>query len=785
MIKYIDNCIKKMEAVIGNSSQKTEIVFIEDEKGIGKSTFIETYFKNKNNTVFFKSGINNITLNSIYQQMLNFGLTNQYDERIIKIPFPSFLIQKLLEFSLYDYKCICFDGVELYDNETINFFLDYLSNVINKKCENNGCIIIFVLIDGMLNSKTKGFINNFGHYIQYFKMPSWTLNDFEDFLNINYNKIKISTESIEMLSKYSFGNISAFLKAIDYLKIKNIFYKKDDYWKCDLFPESILLSSFQTNISERFDLLDDSLKTVLKKASIVGLEFSFSDLEKPLQVQLANKALNEIESISRLIDEKVDNYNIFQFKSIETQTSIESFVEPENVLVWSNLLGDHYISEIDNSYKINVLSLCERLLRATLYYKKGERIEISLSCCLHLISLLTSQFRFYQALDIIKITDSFGISDSNIKANLLKYKYICSVGVFDFDEANIAINKYALIIKPQKFDEIHINALRAYSLYNKGLTRKAYSLARINYDKLRNLLNSEGGEKEEVLSLFEKKAVLDSIAILAALEQTLGIPESFGHFNDAIKITEKYKLTHEYYSLLRRCTLAYNVNVVNLLNQAKEYFVNRNQIEYAMTCYNLSTEYVYLNMPNEASENIKIADEIFSLINHAGIVCVQIERATLISIYYKQYNLALDIMKKRCKQYDEDFVELVFYYNLSTIYRKLGIIDKSWEYINKTEQINNINENKLPYFEKLILAQKGYLKLLEEDLKNAKSYFEEFIRHSYNIRDEITLSVAYTLNNMDIAVSEDIKKMAVCENPIVKTLSENKLIFAELSFYEL
>jgi len=789
MTKYINNCIHDLEMILKGCCQKVEIVIVEDERGIGKTTFVETYFETKNekDTLFFKSGICQITLNDLYQQMLNYGLGTQYNERVSQIQFSSFVLQNLIDFALTDRKYICFDGLDLYDNESMNFFFDFLAYLINKKYDRDNDTVIFVLIDGKLNNKNKSFMNSFGRYIQYFKMPSWTRYDFEDLLEVNYCKLQMPTESIELINKYSFGNVGTFLSAMDYLKIKKVIYKKDSMWKCDAFPETILLSNFQSSISERFDLLDEALKIVLKKASVVGLEFSFCVLEKPLHVQLANKALNEIETISRLIDEKIDAYNVYQFKSIETQASIESLVEPENTQIWSNLLGDHYISEVNDAYKSDMLFICERLLRASLYYKKGERFEKAFSCCIHLIPLLISQFRFYQALDVIGIAESIGVRDDNLKACLFKFKYISSIGVFDFDEAYTAINKYALIVKPQHFEEIHINALRAYVLYNKGLTRKAYLLAKSNYETLKRSYYPKG-DHTDTLSLFEKKTVVNSIAILAALEQTLGIQGFVKHFNIALSYAKDYKLNYEYYSLLRRCTLAHRDQAaVTLLCEAKNFFVSQNQIEYAMSCYNLATEYVYLNMPNEASENIKIANDIFLQMNHAGIVLVQIEKAILLSIYDGQYDLALEIMKNRCVRYDEDFVELVYNFNMATLYRKFGMLKESWECISITEQINKKNENELPYFEKLILAQKGYLKLSDGDIEGAASYFENFLKHSYEVKYEIMLSVAhkYAEINAEKVVPEDIRQMATSENPVAKVLFKKQLVFAELSFWEL
>lgn len=792
MTKYVSKCILALEAMLADNTQKAEIIIIESEIGIGKTTLMESLFekKNKEDVFYFKSGINHVSLDDIYQQLLFFNLTDIYDERTENVAFATFLLKNLIDYALSKVKYICFDGLGLYSNEAASFFFDFVSGIINRQSEKKEALVIFVLVDGEINNKTRGLMRNIGRYVQYFKMPLWNETELEDLLRTNYCNINITNESIAILSKYSFGNAGIFLSNLDYLKIKNVLCKKDGVWNCKSFSEDILMGSFQSNISERFDLLDDALKDVLKKAAIVGMEFSFSVLERPLYVQLASKALNEIENVSRLINEKVDEHNVYEFKSAETRSSIESLVEPENAQSWSNLLGDYYISRIiEDSYSQDVLSLCASLLRAALYYKKSRQHEKSLACCMHLVPHLISQFRFHQALDVIKTAESITITNGLIKSELSLLKYISSVGVFDFDEAFSAISLYAFSVKPASFEEIHINALRAYTLYNKGLTRKAYVIASKNYSLLTNspvFASAHIGE----LSLFEKKVIINSTSILAALEKTLGISSYVEHFNFAVNFAKQHNLDDEYYALLRRCSMVHkDMSAVSLLCEAKEYFACRNQIEYAMSCYNLGCEYSYLNMAKEAEENLNIAHGILTTLNHAGIVLIQFEKALVESLFYGNHDVAYRLMKDRCIKYDEDFVELVYNFNMTTFSRKLGLINESRVYLSKTEEINNKNENKLPYFEKLIFAQWGYLSIAEGDDEKAATYFEKFISHEYETKHESVLasSVAYSYMNISAKATASLAMLKAFENknPVAKMLHENQLIFAELSFWEL
>jgi hypothetical protein len=194
-------------------------------------------------------------------------------------------------------------------------------------------------------------------------------------------------------------------------------------------------------------------------------------------------------------------------------------------------------------------------------------------------------------------------------------------------------------------------------------------------------------------------------------------------------------------------------------------------------------------MVQEAEENLNIAHDIFANLNHAGIVLVQFGKALVASLFHGKHDIAYRIMKDRCVKYDEDFVELVFNFNMATFSRKLGFIDESKAYLSRTEEINNKNENRLPYFEKLIFAQKGYLNIAEGNNKNAVAHFEKFLSHEYETKHESVLvsSIAhsYILSNAEEPMPSDWIKASQIKNPVAQTLHENQLIFAELSFWEL
>ena len=137
MNKYVSSCVKALEKMLNDNLQNVEVVVIESEIGMGKTTLVESFFetKNESDVFFFKSGISHITLDNIYQQLLSHDSIDKYDERITNLSFATFVLQNLIEYALSKVKYICFDGFGLYNSEAANFFFDFITGIINKQNE--------------------------------------------------------------------------------------------------------------------------------------------------------------------------------------------------------------------------------------------------------------------------------------------------------------------------------------------------------------------------------------------------------------------------------------------------------------------------------------------------------------------------------------------------------------------------------------------------------------------------------------------------------------------------
>ena len=207
-----------------------------------------------------------------------------------------------------------------------------------------------------------------------------------------------------------------------------------------------------------------------------------------------------------------------------------------------------------------------------------------------------------------------------------------------------------------------------------------------------------------------------------------------------------------------------------------------------MCLHNLATEQLFCPNPYNALKNFQKAHKIFYDSGHNGIVCIRNGLSMYYALHTQQYERALDLIYNFATDYDEDFLLLVIYYNITTILRKLGRSKEAEKYLKKTIKINRKKENRLPYFTRFIYAQEGYFALEKNELEKAWRCFEAFFNHDYPDRIEYLLSTAITMSELSARMGRPlpthIQQAAGTSNQLAKHLAQAGLVFCEVLFWE-
>ena len=678
---------------------------------------------------------------------------------------------------------VIFEEFNRFDIETVFFILELAKSFINM---NAGKTILFLIShDEIISYDLRNEIKNLGRYTNYLPFPDWTEQDLKDLFDDIYPNSKISQKHFDQIIQCSFKNAGLFLNNIEYLKERGYIYFENHSLVCHGFPQEILFGNYREVIQLRYDHLEPFLKDALEKASIVGMHFDALTVQNAFHLKMAAQLMKEIEQISRLIFQIDMERFDFGFVNAQTHELIESYIPKEKKDDWNTVLALYYENQLMTSAnRLSDTKFCEYSMLAAYCYENAMQADKALPLYVKTIPGLMLQEFYRKGLEIIERAKRLSLCQVNtserLRIQLLYWEYQCHFALFDMKRALHAFHHYRRCINLTGIEVIRADYCESVILYDANFTNSAYQKIRRCYDLLQNM---------EVSSRDILRLRIQVTTLLCSIEETLLIDSCHAHFNEAANLARTHRFPELYYSLLRMSGIAYSGDIcIKLLKTATNYFSARNKIEYAMCLHNLATEQLFSENPRNSLRNFNKAYDIFYGGGHNGIVCVRNGLSMYYALHMRQYEKALEYINNFVTDYDEDFLLLVIYYNITTIMRKLGRTQEAQEYLKKTLGINKRKENRLPYFTRFIYAQEGYLALEKNDLERAWRCFEAFVRHDYPDRIEYQLSAAITLAELSARTGHplppDIQQAAATPNQLAKRLAQEKLIFCEVLFWE-
>ena len=676
-----------------------------------------------------------------------------------------------------------FEEFNHFDIETAFFILELAKSFINM---NAGKTILFLAShDEIISYDLRNGIKNLGRYTNYLLFPDWTEQDLKDLFYNIYPNSNIAQKYLDQIIQCSFKNAGIFLNNVEYLKERGYIHFENQSLVCSGFPQEILFGNYREVIQLRYDHLEPSLKDALEKASIVGAHFNALTVQNAFHLKMAAQLMKEIEQISRLIFQIDMEQFDFGFVNIQTHELIESYIPKEKKDNWNTVLALYYESQlISSANRLSDTKFCEYSMLAAYCYENTMQADKALQFYIKIIPALMLQDFFRKGLEIIERAKKLLLCQANtlerFRIQLLYWEYQCNFALFDMKRALRAFHNYRRCVNLTGIEAIRADYCESVILYDANFTNSAYQKIRRCYDFLQNM---------EVSNRDTLRLRIQVTTLLCSIEETLLIDSCQAHFNEAATLARTNHFSELYYSLLRLSGIAYSGDIcIKLLRTAAKYFSTRNKIEYAMCLHNLATEQLFSQSSHSALKNFNKAYDIFYECGHNGIVCVRNGLSMYYALHTQQYEKALDYIVDFVTDYDEDFLLLVIYYNITTVMRKLGRTQEARKYLKKTIDINRRKENKLPYFTKFIYAQEGYFALEENNLEQAQRCFEAFFCHDYPDRTEYQLSIAITLAELSVQTGcplpADIQQAATTPNQLAKHLSQEKLIFCEVLFWE-
>lgn len=678
---------------------------------------------------------------------------------------------------------VVFENFNQFDAETAFFVLDLAKMLINIDARKT--ILFLITYDDTITFELRNQIKNLSRYTSYVHFPDWEARDMTEVLDEVYPNLSISNKSLEQIIACSFKNVGIFLNNIEYLKEQGYICYQGQILKCRAFPPDFFFRNYKEIIQSRYDRLEPTLKDALEKASVVGIHFNAATIENAFHLRMAAQMIKEVELISRLIIQIDISETEFEFVSSETHRLIESYIPDERRDAWNTTLAFYYENQLADPFVYSSdAKFYDCSLLAAFCYENSKQNEKALSLYLKLIPLLMCQSFYRKGLELIakaqEIALQLGESRSRAGIQLLYWDYQCSLAIFDMDRALKSFRAYRKSVQLTGLEEIRADYQESILLYDGDQTNLAYKRIKGCYDGL---------QQQKALNKDGLRLKVQVTALLCSIEETLLIDSCQAHFNEAAELARANQFHDLYYSLLRLSGIAYFGEIcVKLLRSAARYFSTRDKLEYAMTLHNLASEQLFSNNHSNSLKNFRKAYDIFLECGHNGIVCVRNGLSIYSAIYRRQYQEALEHIYNFATDYNEAFLKLTIYYNTVTLLRKLGRLREAKKYFSKAVSLNKRKENKYPYFTRFLLAQEGYIALENDEPDKAWDCFEKFFYHAYADRIEYSLSIAITMaelaGQMGWRLPPEVRAASRTQNENAKYLSEERLIFCEILFWE-
>lgn len=692
--------------------------FLIGDKGLGKTFTIKEFLKGKNNVLYIKNTNSPYSLDCINDAIINYTY-KQLPLTSNSLSTPDILRKLMVEIYEKNNSIIVFEGINSYGSELQDFCLSFFRYVLNFDNSKN-FIIIEVDSDYNKNDTFLDEIYSMTLKTEFIKFKNKSEEELKDILfsSFNYN-LKINNYELNYILKSSLGNIMRLFVIINLLKQEEYIVRVEKKWICFEIPRNILTDNLLDYVLKRYERLDENLKIVLQKSSILGASFNSEQLSKSFNLLNAEQELTRIEKISSLIIRVENRTNVnYNFSPEEICETIQNLAADNERKLWNRMVAEYYVIK-SKAKNISVSELFCVFFKISICYKNSNDIEKSIVYHFKAIRLSVDLYDYKQALNIIaslkEITylhDEYGFEYYEAE----RWEAHCRKELGDYLSAsNLYYNllRYRLL---SSNEELEIEYLYGSMLYYIG-----------KVDESKNILLN-------LKSNIEKKEYHDILfEVLSLLSSVYGFLREYDIANDyfsrSLNLSKLEKLEKRYYTQIRKSSMFWDLEItLPLMQSAMYYFESENNIsEVAKIEHNIGTDLLYLGDYSQAISHLEKAQKTFlsyaSNDVHYTYNCLGIFNF----IYMNDPTAAIECFEKALSYEPVLFSKMVLYINLSACYRCLSNFEKSIELINKAKDIQcSLGINVPSYLIYLYINEALYLKACNDISGSIKAFLKCF-----------------------------------------------------------
>lgn len=603
----------------------------------------------------------------------------------------------------------------------------------------------------------------------------------------NYcGNIIISEKNLTYIIRSSLGNIMYLNVIVNYLQGAGYICEIDGQLTCTCLPDGALSDVLRKYLLQRYERLDEVLKELLSKSSIIGSIFNADLLEKPFQIINAAEKLSSIEKISNLIECCTDQTYIFETDDV--YNLIRSNISNEQQREWHSILA-HYFQRILNREKKRKNALTTQKTISFVYpiakhFKYAAEYQAAIPYYLQLISLYSKLCDYSNELEIIKDI-RFMLNQLEMDENELERieivtiiaKADCYKGLGRYTEARGLYDEVLSFIDDTAYSQTLIDVYynKSYCLYMEGKVIEAQEI----------LLS--------VCELFKlrenyKKDYIHIISLLASICDSTN--DSATQRKLYLESLTYYRENHcevEYYELLKMASMVFDETIAfGMEKEAARFFRSNQSIRnLAETLHNLATTELYLEKTEEIKQHINECISLFDTFGSKAVHYPLNTKGIIQMVVDQNYSGAISTFTSALSFSTEVYSEIAIRTNLIQCLIQLRKYNEAYKHILIVDDLIATEPHGLvPVYETFHLLNWTVFFLHRNEYEKCEEYLKKLSkqrdiedRHKYIVR-----SLRYTIRKKQTLKARNTAGTA--PYPIYHHCVEKGLFFATLRFFE-
>lgn len=767
-----------------SSLKETKAILISGEHGLGKTTVIERYLQKCSQKILT---VKNYVGSSFAYEPLLYAISPNlsYSEESYKINFSEFIKKELYKMCSTNDIILYFRNIETYENELLEFCVEITKDLLIH-FPHYRTLIIFEYDSDQNPDLVNLFYQFSPKMFEIISLKRMGIAEIKAYMQYVFGDIEINYEELHYIKDVSFGNIMYINIIINYLKNKGIIITENkDKYVCKRIKKGSLKNVLKNYILDRYNRLDENLKDVLLKSSVLGEKFNSTFLSDSFEIADADEILTEIEDISLLI--KQEENESYLFENNESYKVINEKIEPRLQKEWHQILAEYFDNRlIKNQNFYDTLKIEEKIryiYPIYYHYKEAHCFEKSLPAALELADCYEKISDFTREIELLetikRLLSRCNLNDcerADIYFKVLKSEAKNKQSCSKYLDAILIYEKCIALLDDEedgRIPEMEVNI--AYCYYMYGDYQKALLLTQNLKEKI------EGNEQYNYL-------YCNTLSFLASLYDLIrNVEKKNLYFTNAMTLAKEKGYKDIYYSLLKKASLVFYEELsLPMYNEAKHYFEETKQlVKTAEVLHNIATDSLYLNKPENIMENAKKSIHLFNSIGNTHAHYPYNTCGLYEMLYNKNYRKAHEYFEIGLTYKNEPFSEITLNINNAICYLKEGNINEAEEIFRATDSIidkpiNNgitvfnvyrtINQALVAYYKN---QYRDCIKLLESLWDYP--YLEQ--RHEY-----IAKQIQYhSYLNLHIEIEQPILSATL---PILERAAEENIYFCTVRFFE-